>query len=129
MARDPEPIARVRKARASADRHLAELQERRAGLVDRLRTVHPAILIGASVAAGFLLASLLRGRQGRRAVHAVRTFAPLAAIMGYVQSHIWKSAAQAARDWWVARASREEAAAAAGVAPGPATEAPRDRAA
>ena len=127
MPRDSEPIETVRKARASAERRIAELQVTRAGLVDRLRAVHPGILIGASVAAGFVLARLLSGRSGRRAVRAVRSFAPVAALAGYLQSFMWKNAAMAAQRWWAARAHREEAAAAAGEPP-PA-EPLRDRAA
>jgi hypothetical protein len=118
MPRDPEPVARVRKARVAAKQSLAELQVKRAGIVERLRAVHPGILIGASVLAGFALARLLGGRRGHRAASAVRTFAPVAAIMGYLQSFMWRNAAQAAQRWWVARAHREEAAA-AGVAPEP----------
>jgi len=111
MSRDPEPVERVRAARANANSHITALQEHRAGVVDRLRAVHPAILIGASVAAGFLIAMVLRAPPARRAARAVKTFAPMAAILGYVQSQIWSNAAKAARSWWAARAHREEAAA------------------
>ena len=111
MPRDPEPVERVRKARASANRHVAALQSKRAGVVDRLRTVHPAILIGASVAAGLLLAQLLRARPTRRAARAVTSYAPLAALAGYLQSFFWSKVAQETRRWWLSHVRREDQAA------------------
>ena len=117
MPRDAAPVERVRKARASADRHLASLQGKRAGLVERLRTVHPAILIGASVAAGLLLARFLRAPPTRRAARAVTSYAPLAALAGYVQTFFWSKVASEARRWWLAHVHREDKA-----APGPFTE-------
>jgi len=119
MPRDAAPVERVRKARASADRHLASLQGKRAGLVERLRTVHPAILIGASVAAGLLLAQFLRARPTRRAARAVTSYAPLAALAGYVQTFFWRKAAREARRWWLAHVHREDK-----EAPGPFAEPP-----
>ena len=113
MPREPEPLQKVRKARASAEKSLAELQVKHGGLVGRLRAVHPGILIGASVVAGFVLAKVLTGRRARKAARAVvGSFAPIAALAGYLQSFMWKNAAMAAQRWWTARARHEEVAAA-----------------
>ena len=106
--RDVEPVERVRKARASANRHLAALQGKRAGIADRLRTVHPAILIGASVAAGLLIAQFFRARPTRRAARAVTSYGPLAALAGYMQTFVWRKVAREARRWWLAHVRREE---------------------
>ena len=119
MPRDAAPVERVRKARASADRHLAALQGKRAGIAERLRTVHPAILIGASVAAGLLLAQLLRARPTRRAARAVTSYAPVAALAGYLQTFVWRKIAAETQRWWLSRVRREDQA-----APGPFAEPP-----
>jgi hypothetical protein len=108
MPRDVAPVERVRKARASADRHLVALAGKRAGVVDRLRTVHPAILIGASVAAGLVIARLFQARPARRAARAVTSDAPLAALAGYMQTFVWRKVAREARRWWLGHVRREE---------------------
>jgi hypothetical protein len=101
MAR--EPIADVRRARQAADRQLASVNKE--GLIARLRQVHPAILIGASALAGVVLAGALSRRR-------VRDFAPLAALAGFVQSHLASTVLGSLKGWWQARVRREDAASA-----------------
>jgi hypothetical protein len=100
MAR--EPTADVRHARQAADRRLAVVN--RDGLIARLRQVHPAILIGASALAGLALAGVLSRKR-------VRNFAPLAALAGFVQSHLASTVLGSLKGWWQARVHREDIAA------------------